>query len=240
MDANKMKTDFLVKLDIVTSNSAPGLTDEEIGIFLTDAEFKFVKNMLPPDGNFDNRELEKAELRPLYKLNESLTLSSEQTGIETNGKYWDLPSTCYVITRASATMSSSTTCLNGKKVSANPVRLDELNSNMGNPFKKPGKQLVWYVQGESKSDGTQRVQTIHSDDFTDITSFNLSYIKKPEGIVPYLLATTDGTTAAQIDSLLPDITHQEIVDMAVELAKLQLGLLNEYQAQDSYNDEENK
>lgn len=236
MTANEMREEFDIKLDIISSNSTPGLTDEEVSTMLTNAELNLVKKYLPPKGAVDTAELFRKELAPLY-VNATLSESAEQTGVYTskNGIYWAIPSDHYYTLNLNALMSSSTDCLNGIEINVKPVTYDEYNTNISNPFKNPDKGTVWALQSSPESNGTtERIQTLHSNDFTDITSIRISYIKKPEGI------TVDVSTPAnQVSSLLPSIVHQEIVDEAVELAKLQLGLLNEYQAQNVYN-EENK
>lgn len=227
-----MRTLFLQKLDIVTSNSAPGLTDSEISLFLTDAEFNYVKKNLPPEGTVDALTINKRNLSTLY-VNDELTVSPDQTGAFTNGQYWSIPSNMFYILTLFATMNSPTTCLNGTEVMFKPINYDEYNTNIKNPFKQPGKGLGWYLEGEPYLT-TQRIQTIISGDFSGIDTLSISYIKRPNGI------TVDSVSSQnQVNSILPDITHIQIVDDAVELAKLQLNLLQEYQAQSVYN-EENK
>lgn len=227
-----MKEKFLEKLDIISNFSTPGLEDDEIGSFLTDAEFNFVKNILPPKEMVDATELLRAELGTLYSHKE-VEVSSSQEDTEENGKYWDLPSDCFYVLKTSAIMSSDRSCLNNKRVKCKPVTYDSFDENLDNPFKNPYRGLVWVLQGKAGENGVRRLQTIISKDYTDIAKFKISYIKKPQGILPSDIPDD------VVNSILPDITHQEIVDNAVEQAKLQLGLLNEYQAQNAYN-EENK
>ena len=222
MTANEMSTKFLEKLDIFTSNSTPGLTDAEISSVLTDAEFQFVRGALPPRDAIDTYSLIKAELGPLYET-KSLVASSETGDEEEGGKFWQVPEDFFYPLKSTAKMDSEIECLNGKRIPVKPITYDEYNVNIHNPFKKPGKSLVWLMQGKADSNDDARFQTIISNHYTGINNIALSYIKKPQGIVVY---SNDGTTPSLTNSILPSVTHLEIVDIAVELAKLQLGLMS--------------
>lgn len=233
MTANEMRSSFDIKLDVVTNKSTPGITDSEASAFLTDGQFNIVRNIINSKENvLDLTELARKELSTLY-INSTLSKSSTQTGAYTNGHFWDIPSVHYYTLNLEATLSSSITCLNGKTVNVKPVTYDEYNTNINNPFKQPGRNVVWVLQAGLASTA-QRIQTVHSSEFTDITALKIAYIKKPLDIV-----VDTGTPANMVDSSLPDILHSRIIDEAVELAKLQLGLLTEFQAQKVYN-EENK
>lgn len=234
MDSNTMRSEFDIKLDIISNNSTPGLTDEEVSIMLTRGQENIVKNILDPtkDKLVDLTELSRKELSTLY-VNATLSKSSTQTGAYTNGYFWDVPTNHYFTLNLNATLSSGVSCLDGKILNVKPVTYDEYNINIGNPYKQPGRNVVWVLQAGLAATA-QRLQTINSAEFTDITSLRIAYIKQPADIVADV--TTPGN---MVDSELPVILHSRVVDEAVELAKLQLGLLNEYQGQKIYN-EDNK
>lgn len=229
MTANEMANEFDIKLDIISSQSTPGLLDSEKSVLLTSAEEIVFQKQFPPDAPVDTTEILKKKLSTMY-VNTTLSAASSQSGAYTNGDFWALPANHYYTLNLFANMASDTDCLNGKDIGIKPITYDEYNTNISNPFKNPGKGVVWALQAGFDSD-EQRIQTIHSSDFTSINTLSIAYIKNVEGI------TVDvNTPANQVNSLLPTILHMEIVDEAVELAKLQLGLLNEFQTQAVYNE----
>lgn len=231
MNANKMRSEFDLKLDIFTSSSTPGLEDSEVSSLLTDGQANIVRDILNPDEDklLDLTELARKQLSTLY-VNGELAKAATQTGIFTNGIFWDIPTNHYVTLNLQGVVSSATTCLNGIEVNVKPVTYDEYNTNIKNPFRNPGRGVIWSLQAGLAS-SAQRIQTVNSSEFTDITKLRIAYIKKPLDIVVDV-----STPADQVNSDLPDILHSRIVDEAVELAKLQLGLLNEFQAQTMYNE----
>ena len=231
MDANTMKSEFDLKLDIITSNSTPGLEDSEVSSLLTDGQANIVRDILNPDEDklIDFTELARKQLSTLY-INGELSKASSQAGIFTNGIFWDIPTNHYVTLNLQGTVSSAVDCLDGIVVNVKPITYDEYNTNINNPFRNPGRGVIWSLQAGLASTA-QRLQTINSSEFTDITKLRIAYIKKPLSIVVDV-----STPANQVNSDLPDILHSRIVDEAVELAKLQLGLLNEFQAQTAYNE----
>ena len=231
MNANTMKSEFDLKLDIITSNSTPGLEDSEVSSLLTDGQANIVRDILNPDEDklIDFTELARKQLSTLY-INGELSKASSQAGIFTNGIFWDIPTNHYITLNLQGTVSSAVDCLDGVVVNVKPITYDEYNTNINNPFRNPGRGVIWSLQAGLASTA-QRLQTINSSEFTDITKLRIAYIKKPLSIVVDV-----STPANQVNSDLPDILHSRIVDEAVELAKLQLGLLNEFQAQTAYNE----
>lgn len=229
MTANQMRAEVELKLDVVSSQSTPGLTDAEYSIFLSNAEEIVFERQIAPKALHDSTDILRQNLSTMY-VNTTLSVSGDQSDVETNGDIWTLPADLHTILRLSAVMASNTTCLNGKELNVVPKTYDEYNTNISNPFKNPGKGVVWAIQMEPFANAT-RIQTIHSSDFTSITSLKIAYIKEPAGITVDTVSDQN-----QVNSLLPSRLHMEIVDEAVKLAKLQLGLLQEYEAQAIQNE----
>lgn len=231
MTANEMRSEFEIKLDVIASQSAPNFTDAEVSSLLSSAEEVVFQKQFPPKNIVDSTEMLRKNLDTMYVSNKPLLAATDQTNAFNNGDYWNVPTDHYYTLNLNAKMLSDTDCLNNTIVNVKPITFDEYNTNIKNPFKNPYKDLVWVLEGGLDIDDSPRIQTIYSSDFTSIDNLYMSYIKDIEGI------TVDvDTPTNQVSSLLPTQLHMEIVDEAVELAKLQLGMLNEWQAQTAYNE----
>lgn len=226
MDANKMKFELLQRVDIITNFSTPGLTDLEIASILTESEFHFVENLLPIK---DFTETIRRQLSTLYKplTLDRANISSSQDGTYSLGEYWDIPEDIFHILSEQVKVSSNKSCLNETYIGVKPITYDEYNSNIKNPFKNPDKNTIWKLES---ADNT--VELIKFVNVTEITKYKLIYIKKPTGIIPYTEVASggDGTTNSLVNSILPDITHEKIVNIAVTKTLKYLGLFPELQA----------
>lgn len=223
-DANEMQRELLQRLDVMTNYSTPGLTDLEVGSILTEAEFQFVEKRLP---FVDINEKVRRQLKPLYTpvVLTRTSVSGDQSTVHSSGEYWDIPTDIFHILSEEAVIASSVTCLNGISIPIKPIMYDEYNSNIKNPFTNPGVEFIWKLESLDNT-----VELIKFANVTEISNYRLTYIKRPSGIIPYDAGTGDGTTAALINTVLPEITHEEIVNIGVTRALKYLGLFPELQA----------
>ena len=79
--------------------------------------------------------------------------------------------------------------------------------DIDNPFKKPGKEVIWRMDFHGDSTGTIMHELI-SDSDTTITNYHIRYIKRPQKIV----------IITNIPCELNESLHNEIVKIAVSLA----------------------
>jgi hypothetical protein len=227
MDANKMKSELLQRVDIITNFSTPGLTDLEIASILTESEFHFVENLLPIK---DFTESIRRQLSTLYKpltLVRANDVSNDQDGTYSLGEYWNIPEDIFHILSEQVKITSNKACLNETFIGVKPITYDEYNSNIKNPFKNPDKNTIWKLESKNNT-----VELIKFVDVTEITHYKLVYIKKPIGIIPFteVVSGGDGTTNSLVNSIMPDITHEKIVNIAVTKTLKYLGLFPELQA----------
>jgi hypothetical protein len=215
MDANEMRYEFFVLYDEITSLGAPGYTDREVGVILSKSEEIFVTT------GYDKEDEKGRKNFSELKRNSAITSpSSSQTGIKPNGVFYDLPTDCLYIISEDASVTSSVACVNGNRYNIIPITEDEYNIDVKNPFKKPfaefGDGKIWRLDFSRETVGTnpKRVELITDGTF-DISTYNLRYLRRPQGIIPF---TNDGTTTVQVNSELDEITHRPIIDIAVRIA----------------------
>jgi hypothetical protein len=97
-----------------------------------------------------------------------------------------------------------------------PIQHDDLNDALNDPFNGPSRDEIPYNFGKtSDADGSSIY--IYPGIY-DITKVRLEYIKKPRRMFYGGYTYIDGVTYPQTDCELPEIVHNEIVDLAVLLA----------------------
>ena len=219
MTANEMSFEFQVGADVVASDGAPGYTDEEIGILLTKAQERFVKQKYTSKGNkyfkgFEGSEKRRKDLSELIRT-ANLTnadLSASQVDVHRNGFFYDLPadmlySVSEIVTTDIEDCSVVGTTPLLTQIEVQPVTHDEYNININNPHKKPYNKLVWRLDYNSDE------HELITDGSYGITGYQIRYLKKPTSII------VDNTIPInQIDSELDSSTHREIVDEAIKIA----------------------
>jgi hypothetical protein len=179
---------------------------------LTKAQEVFLREGFEPYNSFQETEKRRKEFANLVTA-ATLTPSASQTGVHSNGTFFDLPTDLLWTLYEEAVSSSTDPCKNGVDCWIKPVTEDEYNSNINNPLKNPycriGRGMVWRMDFN-----TRRHELITDGSFT-VSAYKLRYIKLPQDIIPY---TNDGTTTAMQDCELDAIAHRPIIDIAVRIA----------------------
>ena len=94
-----------------------------------------------------------------------------------------------------------------KMAKVKPIKHDSYLIDINNPFKKPGKEVIWRMDYHGDSTGTIMHELI-SDSDTTITNYHIRYIKRPQKIV----------IITNVPCELNESVHNEIVKIAVDLA----------------------
>jgi len=213
MTSSEMKEAFLIGYDKITNYAGKGYEDNEIQLFLNQAQFRVVKKRLP---FFELNEIVRKELSTLVNGFSYTTSGSSEivdiTNDDQNGAdLYNQYSKLYEFNSKILTViSEHAEDASGNKISVRPITHDELNTLMDNPFRKPNcKRLVRLdlrvSHGQGSGDKIQH-ELISSEAFT-ISKYLVRFVRYPEDIV---LGTTDCELPIQL--------HQEIVDEAVLLA----------------------
>lgn len=239
----EMSSQFDIGYNNITSNQAPGLSEYEKSVFLTKAQDEVIKNYFTANskGNnigqgFDDSAKRQADFSVLMMTSEENALT-ELTGItrlDRRSKIYNFPKDMFI--PINETLLDST----GKKeFQVIALRYDEYTRLMSKPFKRPLKHQAWrLINSGTLSDGTYSkcVEIVTTPEYdSDDMTYVLRYIKRPK---PIILADTDGLTlngyevktgydgddphisADPIPCELDPIVHEDILQRAVELAKI--------------------
>jgi len=225
MTNQELKNEFLIHYNAIATNSAPGLDDYEISVFLTKAQLELVKSHYNPMGNkyndgFENSEKRRVDLRELLVNHLSVTELNNPAKINVDSQFFTIPNNVFLIVQESARVSGEA-CLNGVYIDVYPKTHDEYNLQIKNPFKKPDADHIWRLD-YSKLNGSKVVELISP---YNIVEYRLRYLKYPSPIVLTNLATAFPNEGLSIDGItantpceLNEEIHREIIDRAVELA----------------------
>jgi len=225
MTNTELKNEFLIHYNAIASNSAPGLDDYEISVFLTKAQLELVKNYYNPLGNkykdgFEHSEKRRVDLKELIVNHISTTEINDPHKLVADSQFYTIPSDVFVLILEQAKVSTND-CLNGKYIDVYPKTHDEFLIQYANPFKKPDADHIWRID-YSKIGANSVVELVSP---YNIVEYKARYIKYPSPIIlvdldvafPSEGLSIDGITAATTCKLNQEI-HREIIDRAVELA----------------------
>jgi len=225
MNVSEFKNEFLIHYNAIATNSAPGLDDYEISVFLTKAQLEIVKNYYTPEGNkykqgFENSEKRRTDLKELVKDYKTSVIVPSSTGVSVNSKFFKIPNDVFLIVREAGKISSND-CYNNSILNVYVKTHDEYNVQSDNPFRNPDSSTIWRLN--TSMIGSDKVVELISPYV--ISEYQFRYIKFPKPIIisdltsgfPNEGLSIDGQTSIQTSELDQSV-HREIIDRAVELA----------------------
>lgn len=239
MTGQEMSNEFDVLYNNITSNQAPGLNDYEKSLFLTKAQDEIVKAYFDPlsnkigagvDGNRvggERRQVDFSSILQLEELNtfgwvykdsDAMYLYPSSDGREV----MVLPDDMMMLLNNFITVKRTISEDNTKEVhlSALTITYADLQTMMMKPYKRPHQYQAWVINNDQESSHCIEVIVGPKD---EIMTVMIRYVKKPSPIIISSLEGEDvsieGETNA-MDCRLDPILHEEIVQRAVELAKM--------------------
>ena len=213
--------EFSIEFDIlynnISSNQAPGLTEYEKSVFLTQAQEALVLDLYKgvTGDSFETTEEVTRYLSSLVVSKDNIKLNTDE--IITSGitrYYTSLPEDVMFITYQSA-------LYDGNDIIVIPSKQEFLNKDLRNPFRGPSKNRMIYA-----SEGDKLYYYIGKN--TDYNKYNIciKYLKTPS---PIILNPDDGFTInnhpnekdgnREFTCELPESLHRNILTRAVQLAK---------------------
>lgn len=192
----ELGTGFDILYNNITSNQAPGLNKTEMNFFLNKAQEEVLKNHLNPKGNKYGEGYDDSPKRQIEFA--TSTMSVRLTG--NSDLHLDF-NEMFAIINESVEVVRDGTSINLTVV---PISYDEWDRIKSSPYPYPLKRQAWRILNNSE------VQFVVQPNDT-IRTYTIRYVARPSKID---LNNTIDTCK------LPEVLHQEILQRAVELAKL--------------------
>ena len=232
MTAEEFSDQFDVLYNNITSNQAPGLNEYEKSVFLTKAQNEIVKNYFTPNspGNviqqgFDDSAKRQADFSCLMesKTCDSGSLPSGYSKLNKNSLIYTFPSNVFIVVNEEVKLSNPS----DRQLQVIPLRYDEYTRLMSKPYKRPAKYQAWRILNYGNYSNTNATTTryaeivIHPSE--TISTYTVRYVRFPK---PIIVGDLDGlkiegkTFSDSPGCELDPILHQDILQRAVELAKV--------------------
>jgi hypothetical protein len=247
MTASEMHENLVVQFEKINSQSAPGISDLEASIFLSNAQLYYILSRINPMLNTKKEGLEETEVRKqglsaLINTDISTTFTQGAENLP-NGYFTDLPANFMYAIYEEAVINK-TDCDTGQpaRVPVYVISHNDYVRNISNPFKRPyfsgSEGLAWRLSYSRAASGYDDQSIISLNPVTgeysltgqtdkrhelvgtadfQFVSYFLRYLKFPRAIVS--IYNGDGTTTTQINCELDDSTQQAIIDIAIDMMK---------------------
>lgn len=236
MTASEFSNQFDVLYNNITSNQAPGLNEYEKSVFLTKAQNELVLNYFSPKskGNniqegFDNSPIRQADFSTLIKTEHLKNPSTDDSNAaDPRAKVYTSAQKIYIIINEMLVDADDSK----RTRTVVPISYQEYMRLMSKPFKEPLKWQAWRLLNEGTNDSFRAEIITTSVDKDEKWIYFIRYVKKPhpiilanigdaygEGLTIDGVSNTDSTAVCE----LPEIMHEQILQRAVELAKIAWG-----------------
>jgi hypothetical protein len=224
----EFKNEFVISYNAIASNSAPGIDDFELSVYLTRAQLEIIKNYYDPLSNrkqkgFESTEKRRRDLNQLVKDYKTSSTISNSSNINSEAKFYIIPNDLFLIVNEKAKIISED-CYNGKTLSITPLSYDEYDIQIDNPFEKPNAKDAWRLD-LSNVDDNKVVEIISPYNILGSLEYQIRYIKYPKPIIITNLNTTFPSDNLTIDGISVETPCElnteicrEILDRAVLLA----------------------
>ena len=210
----EFRNEFDLLYNNIMSDMAPGLDDYEVSLFLTEAQEELVQQLYNGSVSFDGFESSEKVRRNLANLIGHREVQLSDPTAYGNG-YWEYkPSIGNVLALTSerAKILDTKCCNNTKWVNVVPIKYDEINKVIENPFRRPNNHQVLRLDEK-----TNMVRIISK---AIVKSYSCDYLAKPAPIIvsdlPAGFSINGNTTAHASD--LDTSLHRPIIKYAVQLA----------------------
>jgi len=236
MDYQEFSWRFDTLYNNITSNQAPGLSEAEKSMFLTKGEDEITKNYFNPKSNklqegFDGSQKRQIDFSSITSTSTISEFSTALFDTRSNSKSAVLPTDLWMVVNEKVLVTRNSA--ENTELVVKPISFEEYDRFMSKPFKRPLRDQAWRLINNGSSNKADLI--VGPGDI--ITSYKLRYVRRPK---PIIIGDLDGLTingytwggAVTPDSPdatkvygdncceLDQILHEEILQRAVELAKI--------------------
>lgn len=217
MTTQEFSLEFDLMYNNIMSNQAPGLSEYEKSLFLTQAQEALVLDIYSGKlgSPFESTEEVTEYLSPLVKQT-TLKTDVYGCGLDSSSVFFEIPEDVWFKTGEKAVISADSLECKGcakREVDVVPVTQDTLYRTKNSPFRGPNERRVLRLDS-----GAYNVELISK---YPIISYTLRYLSKPEPIILEDLTdglTINGQSKAQTCKLNPAI-HRAVLSRATSIAK---------------------
>lgn len=221
MTVSEFSNQFDILYNNITSNQAPGLNEYEKSVFLTKAQEEIIKNYFNAKGNkyqdgFDDSPKRQSDFGSLIRVKElnPLTELNKFDRRSTTISY-HYPSDVFIVLNEQLYAK-------GTSYVVVPISYSEYDRLMSKPYKLPPKFQAWRLI--TSVDIDHSIVEIIGVFKEAYPTYTIRYLKRPKPIILGDIEQESGLTingeGTQMTSELPDEIHEEILQRAVELAKV--------------------
>ncbi len=228
----ELSLEFDILFNNIMSGSAPGINDYEKSVFLTKGQEEIIKNYLNPLGNkyaegLDDSKKRFTDFSGLIKTEEISTLTTPVASIDRRAVTFALPTDAFVL--LNEVLQGTDKEAKTRDFQIIPISYLEYTRLMSRPYKEPLKGQAWKITTEGS---TVAHSTIIPNSSITSSKYIVRYIKRPNPIILRDLSEIEFEEGLEADflsinnirvktecELNPEI-HREILDRAVELAKV--------------------
>lgn len=221
MNVTEFSNEFDILYNNSMSNAAPGINEYEKSVFLTKAQDELIKNYYEPDGNkykkgLDDSLKRQVDFSELIKVSAGeLNTKAPSVTFDKRAKIFDLPIDLLLPTNEIVETDSGI-----KQVIS--INYEDYTRLMSRPYKEPPKYQAWRLN--TTSSGRMSVEVIINSNDT-IKEYKVRYVRRPKPIITVDLSSEYGNMTINgvgdvSECELNPIIHQEILQRAVELAKV--------------------
>ena len=226
MTCEEFSLEFDLLYNNIMSNKAPGLSEYEKSLFLTQAQESIVLDIYSGKygDSFERTEETKSYLNILIKQKEygginrtdENSMKSEGDKLDTRSVFITLPEDLWFRTGETATIiDNSYKCHSDglREVTVLPVTQDTFVRTKRSPFRGPNEKRILRLDSTNK-----QVELISN---YEIYSYTIRYLSRPEPIILVQLpqGLTIGGKASPQTCLLNTAIHRAILSKAVLIAK---------------------
>lgn len=221
MNVTEFSNEFDILYNNIMSNAAPGINEYEKSVFLTKAQDELIKNYYEPDGNkykkgLDDSLKRQVDFSELIKVSAGeLNTKAPSVTFDKRAKIFDLPIDLLLPINEMVETDSGI-----KQVIS--INYEDYTRLMSRPYKEPLKYQAWRLN--TTSSGRMSVEVIINSNDT-IKEYKIRYVRRPKPIITVDLSSEYGDMTINgegdvSECELNPIIHQEILQRAVELAKV--------------------
>lgn len=214
MTNQEFSLEFDILYNNISSNTAPGLSEYEKSVLLTQAQESLVLEIY--NGKFNEDTFESTEEVTDY-ISEIVVNTTIAPHREDNieGFLVDLPKDLWLIIYEKVLLIDERLgCMNSKEVLVKPTTHDKLLIAQQNPFRSPNERRVLRVLLEGRANLFSKY---------NIAEYYLRYIRKPNPIILEDLSNQGVTINGEVkvsECELNPALHRTILTRAVQLGKL--------------------